>query len=213
LPSFSKKVSIGVIRSSVQLAKKALKRTDEAIPSVPVPTRSMKYLKANTVKRATETEVKAKMRSCSSKVYPIAEPIKKIGSTTKAGCSREEKRVPPNPAKEVMERTNRRRIRAPLKPRKKTLIQSSGAPRRALIKLPRISIPNNTSEEKKERAEQRLQLKIRSFFMEPRLIIKSESKVRRRKLAPKPRPTAKFWRERFKGRIDRIPPCRHRTPR
>jgi len=73
-------------------------------------------------------------------------------SATKVGCSREEKRVLPNPAKEVMERTNRRRIRAPLKPKKKNLIQSSGAPRRALIKLPRRSTPNHTSEEKKERA-------------------------------------------------------------
>jgi len=204
---------MGAIRSSVQLAKKALKRTDEAIPRVPVPTRSMKYLKANTVKRATETEVKANIRSCSSRLYPIAEPIKKMGSATKAGCKREEKMVPPNPAKEVTERTNRRRIRAPLKPKKKNLIQRSGAPRRALIKLPRRSTPNHTREEKKERAEQRLKLKIRSFFMELRLIMKSESKVRMRKLAPKPRPVAKFSRDRFKGRIDRIPPCRDRTPR
>jgi hypothetical protein len=126
----------------------------------------MKYLKANTAKRDTETEVKAKIRICSSRVYPIMESIKKMGSATKAGCSREEKRVPPNPAKEIMERTNKRSIRAPLKPKKKNLIQSSGAPRRPLITLPRRSIPNNTSEEKKERAEQRLQLKIRSFFME-----------------------------------------------
>jgi len=118
----------------------------------------MKYLKANTVKRAPETEVTAKMRICSSRVYPIVEPIKKIGSATKAGCKREEKRVPPNPAKEVTERTNKRSIRAPLKPKKKNLIQSSGAPRRPLIKLPRRIIPNHTSEEKKERAEQRLKL-------------------------------------------------------
>jgi len=112
----------------------------------------MKYLKANTVKRAIETEVKAKTRICISAVYPIAELIKKMGSATRAGCSREEKRVLPNPVKEVMERTNRRSIRAPLKPKKKNLIQSSGAPRRALIKPPRRSIPNHMSEEKKERA-------------------------------------------------------------
>ena len=142
---------MGAIRPSVQLAKKALKSTEEAMPRVPVPTRSMKYLKANTVKRDIETEVKAKT-NCSSKVYPIIESIKRIGSATRAGCSREEKRVLPNPAKDVMERTNRRRIRAPLKPKKKNLIQSSGAPRRALIKLPRRSIPNHISEEKKERA-------------------------------------------------------------
>jgi hypothetical protein len=173
----------------------------------------MKYLKANTVKRATETEVKAKMRICISRLYPIAEPIKKMESATKAGCKREEKMVPPNPAKEVTERTNRRSIRAPLKPKKKNLIQISGAPRSVLVKPPRRSTPNHTREEKKERAEQRLKLKTRSLFMELRLIIKSESKVRMRKLAPKPRPVAKFSRERFKGRIDRIPPCRDRTAR
>jgi hypothetical protein len=139
--------------------------------------------------------------------------MKRMGTATRAGCSREEKKVLPNPAKEVMERTKRRRIRAPLKPKKKNLIQSSGAPRRALIKLPRISIPKHMREEKKERAEQRLRLKIGAFFMEVLLIMKSESMVRTRKLAPKTRPTAKFWRERFKGRIDRIPPCRDRTPR
>jgi len=204
---------MGAIRSSVQLAKKALKRTEEAMPSVPVPTRSMKYLKANTAKTAIETEVKAKIRICISRVYPITEPIKNMGSATKAGCKREEKRLPPNPAKEVTERTNRRRIRAPLKPKKKNLIQSSGAPRRPLIKAPRRSTPNHTREEKKERAEQRLKLKIRSFFIEVWLINKSESNVRMRKLAPKPRPTAKFSKERFNGSRDRIPPCRDRTPR
>jgi hypothetical protein len=204
---------MGAVRSSVQLAKKALKSTDEAIPRVPVPTRSMKYLKANTAKRDTEIEVKASIRICSSRVYPTAESIKKMGIATRAGCSREEKRVPPNPAKDVIERTNKRSIRAPLNPKKKILIQSCGAPRRPLIKLPRRSIPNITREEKKDRAEQRLQSKIRSFFMELWLIIKSESRVRMKKLAPKPRPTATFSIDRFKGRSDRIPPCRDRTPR
>jgi len=66
--------------------------------------------------------------------------------------------VPAVPLKEVTERTNRRSIRDPLKPRKKNLIQSSGAPIRALIKLPRITIANHTRDEKKERAEMRLKL-------------------------------------------------------
>jgi hypothetical protein len=173
----------------------------------------MKYLKTKTAKRDTQTEVKIKTRICSSRVYPIADPIKKIGSATKAGCKREEKRVPPNPAKEIIAMTKRRSIRAPLKPKKKNLIQRCGAPRRTLIKLPIISTPNHTREEKKDKAEQRLQLKIRSLFMELLLITKSESRVRIKKLAPKTRPKEKFWKERFKGRRDRIPPCRDKTPR
>jgi len=173
----------------------------------------MKYLKTNTVKRATETETKANIRSCISGVYPIVEPIKKTGSATKAGCKKEEKRVPPNPANDVTEKTSSRSIRAPLKPKKKNLIQSSGAPRRLLIKPPRRSTPNHMREENKERAEQRLKLKIKSRLIEVRLTIKSESNVKKRKIPPKPRPAAKFSRDKFKGRIDRIPPCRDRTPR
>jgi hypothetical protein len=93
--------------------------------------------------------------------------MKTMGRAARAGCRREEKTVPTNSLKDVTERTSKRRIRAPLKPRKKNLIQSSGVPRRALIRLPRIMIANQTREEKKERAEQRLILKMRSFFMEP----------------------------------------------
>jgi hypothetical protein len=79
-----------------------------------------------------------------------------MGSAAKTGCNREEKSVPPTLAKEVMEKTNKRSIRAPLKPRKKNLIQSSGAPKSELIKEPRRSTPNHISDEKKERAQQRL---------------------------------------------------------
>jgi hypothetical protein len=68
-------------------------------------------------------------------------------------------------------------------------------------------------EEKKLRAEQRLKLKSRSFFMALRLITRSESKVRTKKLAPKNRPATKFWRESPKGRRDRTPPCRDTSPR
>lgn len=118
-----------------------------------------------------------------------------------------------NFAKETIKRTNKRSIRAPPKPKKKNLIQSSGTPRKALSRLPTIITPNHTREEKKERAEERLQLKIGSFFMKMLLIIRSESKVRMKKLAPNPRPTTKFSRETLKSRIDRIPPCIDRTPR
>jgi len=165
----------------------------------------MKYLKANTVKRATETEVKAKMRSCISRLYPIVEPIKKMGSATKAGCKREEKRVPPNLAKEVTERTNRRRIRAPLKPKKKNRIQKVGAPRKPLINPPRSSTPNHIREEKKERAKQRLKLKIRSLLIDVRLTIKSERSVKRKKVTPKPNPATKLSTDKPKARNEIIP--------
>jgi hypothetical protein len=173
----------------------------------------MKYLKANTVTRAAETETETNSRSCVSGVYPIVEPIKRTESRTRTGCRREEKRAPPDPANDVTEKTSSRSIRAPLKPKKKNRIQRSGAPRMALIKPPRRSTPNHMREEKRERAEHRLKLKIRARLIEVRLTIKSESNVKKRKIPPKPRPTTKFSRDKFKGSIDRIPPCRDRTPR
>jgi hypothetical protein len=126
----------------------------------------MKYLKINTVTRETPTETEAKISSCISGAYPIVEPIKRRGIRIRRGCRREEKRAPPKPAKDVTDKTSSLRIRAPLKPKKKNLIQRLESPRRALIKPPRSSTPNNKREEKKERAEQRLKLKIRSRLIE-----------------------------------------------
>ena len=123
---------------------------------------------------------------------PIAGPRKKTGNVTMVGCNREENKVPLKPVKEVIERTNKRSIKAPLKPKKKNLIQRSGSPIKEVIKQPRRITPNNMREENKERAKQRLKLKTRSLFMEVRLIIKSERKVRKKKIPPKPRPRAKF---------------------
>ena len=71
------------------------------------------------------------------------------------GCKSEEKKVAVILTNEVIEKTNNRNIKAPLILRKKNLIQRSGLPRNVLRKDPRISIPNNISDEKKERAEQR----------------------------------------------------------
>lgn len=133
------------------------------------------------------------------------ELMKSSGTEAKTGCNSEENMVPPKPAKEVTERISKRRINAPLKPRKKKRNQSSGAPRSALIKPPKRSTPNQRMEEKKESPEHRLKLKMRAFFIELRLIIKSESTVRTKKLAPNPRPIAKFSKERFNDRIDRTP--------
>jgi hypothetical protein len=138
---------MGAVRSSVQLAKKALNSSDEAIPRVFEPVRFIKYLKEYTVKIAIEKEVKPNIRFCRAGVYPIEEPIKKMGKVTKMGCKIEEKMATPKSVKEITARTNRRSIRAPLKPRKKNLIQRFRAPRSAQIKLPRISTPNHTTEE------------------------------------------------------------------
>jgi hypothetical protein len=45
----------------------------------------MKYLKANTVKRDTETEINMNVKICIPAIYPIVEPIKKVGRVTKVG--------------------------------------------------------------------------------------------------------------------------------
>ena len=124
LPSCSKKCSRGVFRSSVQLAKKALNKTEELMPTAPLPTRSIKYLKTNTIKRGIEIEVKATMRSCRFRVKPIIAAKNKTENVANRGCRRAEKIVPTNPANEVTEKTSRRSIRAPLNPRKKNLIQN-----------------------------------------------------------------------------------------
>jgi len=129
----------------------------------------------------------------------------------KAGCIKEENKVPPKPEKEVTEKTSNLSISAPLKPKKKNLIQRSGDPRILHNKPPKRSTMNQTREEKKERAEQRLKLKIRSRFIIVRLINKSENNVKNKKKPPKPKPTTRFSKDKFKGKIDRIPPCRHRT--
>ena len=148
------------------MARKALKRTEEAMPRLPVPTLSMEYLKINTATREAETETKAKTRRCISEVTPKVERIKTIGIKTRTGCRREENSVPANPAKDVTDKTSNRSMRAPLKPKKKNLIQRCGAPRRAVIKAPRRSTANQIREEKKDSPKQRLKLKIRSCFIE-----------------------------------------------
>ena len=124
----------------------------------------------------------------------------------KAGCRKEQNKVPLNPENEVTEKTSNLSISAPLKPKKKNLIQRSGEPRRLHNTLPKRSTPNQMREEKKERAEQRLTLKIRSRFIIVRLLNKSENNVKIKKPPPKPRATTRFSTDKFKGNIDRIPP-------
>jgi len=165
LPSFSKKVSRGAFKSSVQLAKKALNREEEAIPRVFLPMRSRKWVKRNTVSTDMNSEARRNMGNV-SRPYPILEPIKKMGMMQKAGCKREEKNVLPKSANDVVENTNKRSISAPQKPKKKNLIQRFGVSRKTLIKLPRKITPNHIRQEKRERAEHRLKLKIGSLFIE-----------------------------------------------
>jgi hypothetical protein len=92
--------------------------------------------------------------------------MRRTGIRIRAGCKREEKRAFPNPAKEVTDKISSRSIRAPLNPRKKKRIQSSGTPKSVLIKPPAISTPSHMSEEKKESPEQRLKSKIGAPFSE-----------------------------------------------
>ncbi len=129
-------------------------------------------------------ETRRKMGSCASKPYPITDPIKKMEMVHKAGCKREEKNILPKSAKEVVENTNKRSISAPQKPKKKDLTQRFGFSKKTLIKLPRKMTPNHIMEEKRERAEQRLKLKMGSLFIELRLITKSDAKVKERKIPP-----------------------------
>lgn len=213
LPSFSKKVSKGVIKSSVQLAKNALKRTDDATPRLPVPILSIEYLKIKTVKIATPKEKETNNRNCISDIIPMVDSIKKTGINTRIGCSREEKITPPNFAKDVTDKTSSLSIKAPLKPKKKNLIQRLGDPRIAIINPPRRSTPNHINEEKNDKAEQRLRLKIKSCLIEVRLTIKSETSVKRKKIPPKPKPTTKLFIDKSNGNIDRIPPCKVKTPK
>jgi hypothetical protein len=125
-------------------------------------------------------------------VNPSVEPIKLREMRIRTGCRKEENKVPPNPENEVTEKTSNLSISAPLKPKKKNLIHRTGDPRRLHIKQPKRSTPNQMREEKKERAEQRFKLKIKSRFIIVRLINKSENNVKTKKKPPKPRPTTRF---------------------
>jgi hypothetical protein len=143
-----------------------LNKEEEAIPRVPLPTRSKKYVKRKTVSTAVKTERRRKMGNRASKLYSIVELMKKIGMVHKAGCRREEKNVLPKSAKDVVENTSKRSISAPQRPKKKNLIQRFGFSRKALNMLPTRIIPNHMRHEKRERAEHRLKLKTASLFIE-----------------------------------------------
>jgi hypothetical protein len=165
----------------------------------------MKYLKINTIIIATVTETKTNSKNCVSEVTLTVEPKKNIETKTRMGCRSEEKRKPRIPAKEVTERTSSLSISAPLKPKKKNRIQKVGAPRKPLINPPRSSTPNHIREEKKERAKQRLKLKIWSLLIDVRLTIKSERSVKRKKVTPKPNPATKLSTDKPKARNEIIP--------
>ena len=124
------------------------------------------------------------MGSRAFRLYLTTDSIKKMGMMHKAGCKREEKNILPKSAKDVVENTNKRSISAPQKPKKKNLIQRFGVSRKTLIRLPRKITPNHITQEKRERAEQRLKSKIGSPFIELRLITTSDAKVKKRKIPP-----------------------------
>jgi hypothetical protein len=83
-----------------------------------------------------------------------------------AGCKKEEIVIPPRLAKETVVNTNNRRIKVEQKPRMKNLFQTLRFPRKKLTTLPRKMKKNQIEHEKRDRAEHRLKLKIRSFFIQ-----------------------------------------------
>jgi hypothetical protein len=139
--------------------------------------------------------------------------INRIEINTRPGCRREEKNVFPNPTKDMTDKTSSLSKKAPLKPKKKNLIHRSGALRIATIKAPIRRTPNHINEEKNDKAEQRLKLNIKSCFTVVLLIMKSEIKVKRKKVTPKIKPTIKLSRDKFNNKIDKIPPCVAKKPK
>ena len=107
----------------------------------------------------------------------------------------------------MTDKTSSLSIKAPLKPKKKNLIQRSGVLRIAIIKAPERRTPNHINEEKNDKAEQRLKLNIKSCSNAVLLTIKSEINVKRKKITPKPKPTTKFSIDKSNDNIDKIPLC------
>lgn len=81
------------------------------------------------------------------------------------GCRMEEAKALLKLANDVVENTNKRRINVAQKPRRQSLIQGFGFLRKALRMLPRKMSPNQVMQEKRERAEHRLKLKMGSVFI------------------------------------------------
>jgi hypothetical protein len=110
--------------------------------------------------------------------------MKRTGRVHNVGCKREEKIVLPKSENDVVENTSKRSNDAPKKPKRKNFIQRFGFSRMTLAKLPRKITPNHVRQEKRERAEQRLKLKMTFPLIELRLISKSDARVKERMIPP-----------------------------
>jgi len=91
-----------------------------------------------------------------------------MGTMHNAGCKRDETKTLPRLANDVVESTNKRSMSAARKPKRQILTQTLELLRTALMRLPSKMKPNHVRQEKRERPEQRLRLKIGSVFIQLR---------------------------------------------
>jgi len=143
LPSFSKKLSSGSFRFSVQFAINALKREKEDILNVFLPMRSKEDVKKKTVSKAKKTEDKSKKKKETPRLYPIRGLIRKTGMMHNIGCNKEETKTLPVLTKDIVKNTTERRINTAQNPNKKSLTQTSTLLRKTLTALPRKMNPNH----------------------------------------------------------------------
>jgi hypothetical protein len=114
--------------------------------------------------------------------------------------------IRPRLESEAAENTNKRRINAEEKPRRKSFNQMFGLPRKRLIKPPKTMKKNQMEEETRDKAEHRLKLKIGSLLIGPRWTITSTRIVIKKKATPKIKPSIKPWKEGLMEKTARIPP-------
>jgi hypothetical protein len=110
----------------------------------------------------------AENRKKSAPMLPMTELTEKSRLMHNTGCKTEERKTTLRSANDVVENTNKRRMSAKEKPKRKSLTQITGFSRKALMRLPRKMKPNHVKQEKMESAEQRLRLKTGSFLIKPR---------------------------------------------
>jgi len=141
-----------------------LNRGRDATPTTFLPTRFTKNVNKETASTAMRTKI-AENRKKSTPMFPITELTKKSGIIHNTGCKIEEKKITLRLANDIVENTNKRRISAKEKPKRKNLIQIAEFSSNTVIRLPIIMKANHIRQEKMESAEQRLRLKTGSSFI------------------------------------------------
>ncbi len=198
------------LRFSVQFATNALKRGMEGIPRSLSPLRFRISVNKETSSKAMKTKIANKRMKDASKL-PAASPVKKRVRVHNAGCKKEERKTCLRLANDIVENTSKRSIRTAEKPRRKSLTQIVLFSIKILTRLPRKMKPNHVRQEKRERAEQRLKVKIGSFLRKLEQVMISDTETMQKKVAPKMEPKARPKKLVCKGKITRIPPIRHVT--